>query len=589
MIKKGIYYNLVINWLGAGFLSFFIIVGFLLKPMMYDLIAFKLNFIEFWLLLGGFSLMFCLPPILHLQAHLLFFRFSRQPLQKKPPLFPLGEAAQFWPPAPTPALEALSALAGPLANLFLALLGYGLWELQLGPAANKIGVIFCVENFILAVLNLAPVFPFDGGRLSRLILSDLLGDPSRAARWVLRLGAVLFSVVAGWGVFLFFHDGRIARETGVGIFIIAMLLLDLTALMKDQASPANAVLSRSRGRQSLRQWMAGGIVIFILLLPSALLLPFPGALMAPQPCIQAEKMLVLPPEKCAGAGGRFLITSVITQVPIVLGQWLYGHLDRSVRIVPVEEVVPPGMTPQGEMEQAARDLMESFLYARVVALRLAGYFVPVHGDGVEVLSILPQSPSREKLRPGDVIVSFMGNPVWTAPELTQLIRRQAPGGKAEVVVLRERRKKTFELSFMPIENALPTRLGIIIETYGLKADFPFKVEVRPYKMIGGPSAGLMLTLALYSRLTPGDLSGGRLIAGTGAVDLEGNVQEIGAVECKVVAAERAGAALFLCPAENSGAARKAARSIPVVAVRSVREAVDFLRRLPPLNKQDKGV
>ncbi|MFH0801624.1 MAG: PDZ domain-containing protein [bacterium] len=588
-MKKGIYFNLLMNWIGAGLLSFFIIVGFLLKPMIYDFMDFKLNFIEFWLLLGVFSLMFCLPPILHLQAHLLLSRLCRQPLQKKPPLFPLGEAAQFWPPAPTPALEIFLALVGPLANLFLAFLGYGLWELQLGSVANKIGVIFCIENLVIAAMNLAPVFPFDGGRLSRLILSDLLGDPSRAARWVLRLGLVLFSVVAGWGVFLLFHDGRIARETGAGIFIIAMLLMGLTVPMENQDSPENTVFYRSRGRQPLRRWLAGGLAIFILLLPSALLLPLPGALMAPQPCIQAEKMLVLPPEKCAGAGGRFLITSVITQVPIVLGQWLYGHLDHSVRIVPVEEVVPTGMTPQGEMKQAARDLVESCLYARVVALRLAGYSVPVRGEGVEVLSVLAQSPSRGKLRTGDVIVSFMGNPVWTAPELTQLIRRQAPGGKAEVVVLRERRKKTFELSFMSLEDALPTRLGIIIETYGLKADFPFTVEVRPYKMIGGPSAGLMLTLALYSRLTPGDLSGGHLIAGTGAVDLEGNVQEIGAVECKVAAAERAGAAFFLCPAENSGAARKAARNINVVAVRSIREAVDFLRRLTPLNKQDKGV
>lgn len=580
-MKKGIYFNLVINWLGGGLLFLFFLVGTLVVPM--------LEYFRAPWFLGVFMLLFCLPSILHLQAHLLLSRLFRQPLQKKPPLFPLGEAAQFWPPAPTPALEILSALAGPLANLLLALLGYILWELQLGPVANAIGIVFCVENLVLAALNLTPVFPFDGGRLSRLILSGLLEDRSRAARWVLRLGLVLFSGVAGWGVFLLFHDGRIARETGAGIFMIAMLLMGLTVPREDQASPANAVCSRSRGRQPLRRWLAGGLVIFILLLPSALLLPLPGALMASQPCLKAEKMVILPPEKCVSAGGHFLITSVFTQAPIVLGQWLYGHLDHSVRIVPPEEVVPPGMTPQGEMKQAARDLKESCLYARVVALRLAGYSVPVYGKGVEVFSVPARSPSRGKLRPGDIIVSFMGIPVRTRSELINLIRRQAPGRRAEVEVLREGRGKTFELSFMPPEAGLPTRLGIVIETYRLKADFPFKVEVRPYKMIGGPSAGLMLTLALYSRLTPGDLSGGRLIAGTGAVDLEGNVQEIGAVECKVAAAERAGAALFLCPAENSGAARKAAKRIPVVAVRSVREAIDFLRRLPPLKRPDKEV
>ena len=95
--------------------------------------------------------------------------------------------------------------------------------------------------------------------------------------------------------------------------------------------------------------------------------------------------------------------------------------------------------------------------------------------------------------------------------------------------------------------------------------------------VAGPSAGLMLTLGLYDRLTPADLTHGRTIAGTGTIDCGGRVEPIGGVTQKVAAAESKGAELFLAPAGNVVEARAAADDIKVVSVSTFDDALEHLQ------------
>jgi Lon-like protease len=96
--------------------------------------------------------------------------------------------------------------------------------------------------------------------------------------------------------------------------------------------------------------------------------------------------------------------------------------------------------------------------------------------------------------------------------------------------------------------------------------FPFEISIESGD-IGGPSAGLMWALGLYDALTPGDLTDGRTIAGTGSIDAEGNVGPIGGILDKVVAAREVGADILLVPQGNAeeltGIERGAVRVIPV--------------------------
>jgi PDZ domain-containing protein len=109
--------------------------------------------------------------------------------------------------------------------------------------------------------------------------------------------------------------------------------------------------------------------------------------------------------------------------------------------------------------------------------------------------------------------------------------------------------------------------------------FPFGVQISSGD-VGGPSAGLMFALGLYDLLTPGDLTGGKVIAGTGTIDPDGNVGPIGGIRDKVVAAERAGAQLFLVPADNMDELRGVdTGTMRLVAVSSFEDALDALNGL----------
>ena len=91
--------------------------------------------------------------------------------------------------------------------------------------------------------------------------------------------------------------------------------------------------------------------------------------------------------------------------------------------------------------------------------------------------------------------------------------------------------------------------------------FPFDVQISSGE-IGGPSAGLMWALGLYDLLTPGDLTGGRTIAGTGQIALDGTVIPIGGIEEKLTAAADAGATVFLVPAGQHGGGQGLGRPRP---------------------------
>jgi PDZ domain-containing protein len=111
----------------------------------------------------------------------------------------------------------------------------------------------------------------------------------------------------------------------------------------------------------------------------------------------------------------------------------------------------------------------------------------------------------------------------------------------------------------------------------LLPNFPFPVHISSGD-VGGPSAGLMYALGLYELMTPGDLTGGRAIAGTGTIALNGAVGPIGGIRDKVVGAEAAGDTLFLVPKQNMAELRGVdTGEMRLAAVGSFDEALQALR------------
>jgi PDZ domain-containing protein len=278
--------------------------------------------------------------------------------------------------------------------------------------------------------------------------------------------------------------------------------------------------------------------------------------------------------------GSFLLTTVSTQTPILLGQWLEALFDPTTVIVPAEQVVPADITPQEQVRLYAGMLEESEALATVVGLRQAGYAAAVRSTAVEIMSIVPESVAHGIIEPGDWIVAANGVPITTTQGLRAQLLAQPARDAAELEIKRADQPLRVTVPLLPpAAPGEPPRIGITVQTIGFAVDLPFPVRIEPHKIGGGPSAGLMFALTVYNLVTPDDLTRGHQVAGTGTIALDGTVGPIGGVAQKVAGAELAGAEYFLAPAENYEQARAAARRIKVVRVASIDEAIAFLRGL----------
>jgi PDZ domain-containing protein len=541
-----------------------------------------LNSFQAWAVSFAILVLMFLSLFLHSLAHVAATK-AGSGLPHRIFLSPLGDPAQFWPAALHAGNEALVALAGPLIQCLLAALFYVLWNLQINLFANTIAFFLIFFNLGLMAVNLIPAFPFDGGRLMRAIIWRLLGLPALATGLALRLGWVIAGGSIVWGIILISQQARFRLETSASTFIFGALIVISLALRRGWKWDRPERVARL----SLRAMATRCSLVVLLLLPLAAvtfgLIPLNEGLEAPGFTASVEPMVQLPPQYRHSSTGSLILTTVIPQAPILAGEWAYAHLDRSIRLEPQTQIVPSNETAQSVSLEDYQMLQDSETTAVVVGLRLAGYPVAVNNDGVSIVSILPSSPAASVLQLDDVITGVNNNPVISPADLTEQLESVTPGSTLNLTI--ERHGQIMDVSvptMEPLEAGGPARIGISIVQHYSGVSLPFPIEIVPQKVTGGPSAGLMFTLGVYDLVTSQDLTGGRKIAGTGTIDLEGNVGPIGGVQQKVVAAERAGAEYFLSPTENYPDALAVATRITVIEVATAQDAINFLRSLPPL-------
>lgn len=520
--------------------------------------------------------------LVHAAAHRWAARAVGCNLPQAITLYPVGDTAQAWPTAPTAWREALVALAGPVASLGLAGIAYLLWNLQLNSYLNTVTLFLMLFNTGIGAGNLVPILPLDGGRLVRAIIWGLLARPALVARLERWWGFSGVALLAGWGLWLIIQQARFSLVNGVGTLLLTGLLLIMLIAHPSQPWTRPVLVTPSFGSMLLVRLPLALILVVSLLSVTLMLVPTNNGLEAPGIAPPVEPMVAVPTEYRQPVAGSFLLTTVFSQTPITVGQWLIGQVSPVIRLVPPERIVPPDTTVQEVALRNFRMLEDSQTTAVAVGLQLAGYEAEVRGLGVGVSSVLPDSPANGVIEPGDIIIGINGQPVEATSDLTTQLAQQSPQDRIQLQIERAEELLTVTTVLMPPPEAnLPPRIGIGIEDVGFDITLPFPVEIIPQKIIGGPSAGLMFALTVYNRVTPTDLTGGRIIAGTGTINLDGTVGPIGGVQQKVAGAELAGAEYFLSPTENYDDAAAVARHIKVVEVATATEAIDFLRNLPP--------
>lgn len=165
--------------------------------------------------------------------------------------------------------------------------------------------------------------------------------------------------------------------------------------------------------------------------------------------------------------------------------------------------------------------------------------------GIYVMSILKQSPFKSDLAIGDTITKIDGHQFKSARAFIHYVKRQRVGQKVSITYQHHKTSKIAKRPLMKLPQTKHPGLGIgLVDHTKVQTKIPVKVKAGD---IGGPSAGLMFTLAIYDQLSGQHLRHGRRIAGTGTMSARGKVGPIGGIDKKVVAANRAGASVFFAP------------------------------------------
>ncbi|MEO6944638.1 MAG: PDZ domain-containing protein [Lacisediminihabitans sp.] len=319
------------------------------------------------------------------------------------------------------------------------------------------------------------------------------------------------------------------------------------------ASPA----VQSTGPRPRRRVRIGWTLLVVALVGTLVLalIPSPYVIERPGPVFdtlgtvtisgKSTPMIEIPGQKTwATAGSLDMLTVNLAGDRSNLPNWVdvaSAWFDPSQAVLPVASVYPPGYSVEDSNKQGAIDMQNSQKDAIAAALRSLGHEVPAT---VTVEAITKGSLARGVLKNGDTIVRVDDTGVSTIAGLRKAIASRKAGSTLSIDIERDGEPRTVKATSISSSGANPVPiLGIGV---AINYDFPFDVKIQ-LENVGGPSAGQMFALGIIDKLTPGSLTGGKHVAGTGTIDERGVIGPIGGIRQKMYGASRAGATIFLAP------------------------------------------
>ncbi|GGI48540.1 PDZ domain-containing protein [Agromyces flavus] len=318
-------------------------------------------------------------------------------------------------------------------------------------------------------------------------------------------------------------------------------------------STADSVSDRRRSRRERLGWIAVAVAVATALVFA--LLPSPYVIQQPGPIydtlgtseIDGEDvpLIDIPDEETYPTDGSLdLLTVAAVGQPGRTPGWLdvaAAWFDPRRAVVPVETLFPPGLSEEDRNAQNTAQMVDSQQDAIAAALVELGYDFP---RDVTVVGIGDGTPAEGVLEPDDVILSVDGEAVHSVDELRSALGEHGTDTPAQFEVRRGDETLTLEATPEDVDGQAVLGVGVRMEY-----EFPIDVEIR-LDDVGGPSAGMMFALGIVDKLTPGAMTGGDQVAGTGTIDSDGAVGGIGGIRQKLWAAHDDGADLFIAPEAN---------------------------------------
>lgn len=350
-------------------------------------------------------------------------------------------------------------------------------------------------------------------------------------------------------------------------------------------------------RRSVTLVLSGALLAMLLL--TMVLVPLPYAVQAPGPTVNTldevdgEPLITVDGAETYPTSGELRLTTVAVAggpgYPVTAVDVLTGWLSPSEVVLPREAVFPEGSTRESIDEESTAQMVSSQTNATVAALEELGYDVPMV---LTVAGVAHGSGAEGVLEEGDVVTAVETTDggrtaVGSFSDLSGVLAQTAPGTDVTVTVRRDGAEVALDVTTSAparpdpavetdAEPSAGSVLGVLLEPdVQLPLDASFDID-----KIGGPSAGTMFALGLIDLLTRGEMTGGEHVAGTGTMDLSGEVGPIGGIRLKLVGAVRDGATWFLAPERNCdevvGHVPDGLRVVAVGTLAEAREAVEAI-------------
>ncbi|WP_199588986.1 PDZ domain-containing protein [Blastococcus sp. TF02A-26] len=318
-----------------------------------------------------------------------------------------------------------------------------------------------------------------------------------------------------------------------------------------------------------------GVVLLLVLGVLGAAIPVPYVAQVPGPTlntlgeVDGEPVIAIEGRERNDVSGNLNLTTVgVSRPGLSLVEAVQGWFDDEVSVVPQEVVYPAGRSRE-ETQRANREaFLSSEERAEAAALSRLGFPVKVVVRGLSG----DDSPSEGLLEENDAIESVDGRPTPDRAALDEALSAVEPGSTVTVAYTRLGEPGTARITTGTTEDG-GALLGVLV---GDRPSAPFDIDIQVAD-VGGPSAGLMLTLGILDLVGDTDLTEGAVIAGTGTITAEGEVGPIGGIQLKMVKAHEIGAEMFLVPAENCEEALEAPQPGLVLArVVDLDDALDAL-------------
>lgn len=297
---------------------------------------------------------------------------------------------------------------------------------------------------------------------------------------------------------------------------------------------------------------------------------------------------------------KIMLTDVYLST-LTAWQWLIMHFESHVEFVSADQLVEPGIAPSELLAQGFLQMFDSKQSAQVAAFRALGWTIPATTTGAVVNGVVAPSPAHgAKVHVADKIVGANGRVVDTSCSLIDIVHVLRPGSLVHLNIERSHINARGDISYskavvVSLRTAVAPRalvgngcaglhgpdrswIGVSLED-GWRYVLPGAISINT-SYIGGPSAGLAMSLTLIDELSSGSLTGHRTIAATGTIDARGHVGDVGGVAEKTVAVQRAGATIFLVPRVEVATARAAAQpGLRILGVTTLQQALHDLHAL----------